>query len=97
MAGYPPSCPEEGRRPSSPTLGQDAVDAFGVRRISSPDETPKVDGEVVWFWRRDAGVKLAGSIPLMTVTTSPLTGESTKETVKTIRVRECRVNLADLW
>jgi hypothetical protein len=29
-------------------------------------------GEVVWSWRRDAGAKSAGSIPLMTVTTSPL-------------------------
>jgi hypothetical protein len=24
-------------------------------------------------------------------------GDSTEETVKTIRVRECRVNLTDLW
>ena len=60
-------------------------------------KTPKAYGEVVWFWRRDAGVKLAGSIPPMTVTTSPLTGEITKETVKTIRVRECRVYLTYLW
>ena len=91
VAGYRPSCPEEGRRPSSPTLGQDAVDAFGVRRVLARwTKTPIADGEVVWSWRRDAGVKLAGSIPPMTVTTSPLTGESTKETVKTVRVRECR-------
>jgi hypothetical protein len=26
-----------------------------------------------------------------------VTGESAEETVKTIRVRECRVNLTDLW
>ena len=31
----------------------------------------EADGEVVWFWRLDAGVKLAGSIPPMTVTTKP--------------------------
>jgi len=56
-------------------LGQDAVDAFGVRRDSfALDENAEADGQVVWFWRRDAGVKLAGSIPLATVTTSPLTG-----------------------
>jgi hypothetical protein len=44
----------------------------------------EADGEVVWFRRLDAGVKLAGSIPLMTVTTKPITGKITKETVKTI-------------
>jgi hypothetical protein len=32
----------------------------------------------VWSWRRDAGAKLAGAIRPATVTTSPLTGESTK-------------------
>jgi len=42
------------------------------------DETPKADGEVVWFWRRDAGVKPCGSNHAATVTTSPLTGEITK-------------------
>jgi hypothetical protein len=29
------------------------------------------DGEVVWFWRLDAGVKLAEVISLATVTTKP--------------------------
>ena len=38
----------------------------------SPDENAKAYGEVVWSWRRDAGVKLAENIPPMTVTTSPL-------------------------
>jgi len=45
--------------------------------LFAPDETLSAYGEVVWSWRRDAGVKSAGSIPPMTVTTSPLTGEST--------------------
>src|SRR5262245_37281716 len=35
--------------------------------ISSPDETFAAYGEVVWFWRRDPGVKLARSIVLTTV------------------------------
>jgi len=36
-------------------------------------------------------------IPRAMVTKSPITRESAKETVKTIRVRECRVMSADLW
>jgi len=44
----------------------------------------EVDGEVVWSWRLDAGVKSAEATPLATVTNKPITGESTKETVKTI-------------
>jgi hypothetical protein len=35
------------------------------------------DGEVVWSWRLDAGVKFA-FIAQATVTTSPITGESPK-------------------
>jgi hypothetical protein len=43
------------------------------------DETPFAYGEVVWSWRRDAGAKLCGEVfRKVTVTTSPLTGESTK-------------------
>jgi hypothetical protein len=43
------------------------------------------DGEVVWSWRPDAGVKFVRSKLLrMTVARKPVTGESTKETVKTI-------------
>ena len=34
------------------------------------------DGEVVWFRRPDAGVKLAGSIPPMTVANKPVAEES---------------------
>ena len=43
---------------------------------SALDEAVSAYGEVVWSWRRDAGAKSAGAIPLATVTTSPLTGES---------------------
>jgi hypothetical protein len=44
------------------------------------------DGEAVWSWRLDAGVKLATMlrIALMTVARKPITGESTEKTVRTI-------------
>jgi hypothetical protein len=46
----------------------------------------KSDGEVVWSCCLDAGIKLREtSFRTTTVTRSPITGESTKETVKTIR------------
>jgi hypothetical protein len=51
-----------------------------------------VDGEVVWSWHRDAGVKLMETFRKRRWQESPFTGESTKEPVKTIRVRECRVS-----
>ena len=35
-------------------------------------------GEVVWFGRRGAGVKLAGSVPLTTEAKEPFSGESMK-------------------
>jgi hypothetical protein len=41
-------------------------------------KTPKAYGEVVWSWRRDAGVKPCGIFREAMVTTSPLTKESTK-------------------
>jgi hypothetical protein len=36
-------------------------------KAKPPDETSAAYGEVVWSWRRDPGVKLAGSVPLTTV------------------------------
>jgi hypothetical protein len=36
------------------------------------------DGEVVWSWRPDAGVKWRGSIRAATVARKPVTGESAK-------------------
>src|ERR1700726_3854727 len=44
----------------------------------------RADGEVVWSWRPDAGAKLCGDDLRRRWQTSPVTGESTKETVKTI-------------
>jgi hypothetical protein len=71
--------PEEGRRPSPPNVGM-GCGGRGRRQACffAPDETPTAYGEVVWSWRRDAGVKLAGSFPPMTVANSPFTGESAK-------------------
>jgi hypothetical protein len=53
---------------------------------------PEADGEVVWSWLPDAGVKFLGSKLLGDDggKKSPVTGESTKETVKPLR-GECRV------
>jgi hypothetical protein len=50
---------------------------------------PAADGEVVWSWTPSAGVD--GGYQAW------YAGESTKEAVKTIRVRECRAVPVDLW
>src|SRR5215831_7937018 len=47
------------------------------------------DGEVVWFWRPDAGAKLVEMICGRRWQESPVTGKSTKETVTPSR-RESR-------
>jgi len=52
--------------------GWDAVDAE-ARRTSAVD----ADGEVVWSWRPDAGVKSCGAIRMATVARKPVTGEGT--------------------
>jgi len=46
----------------------------------------KADGEVVWFWHPDAGAKFswAKSLRERRWQSSPVTGKSAKETVKTI-------------
>jgi hypothetical protein len=43
----------------------------------TPDENAAADGEVVWSWRRDRGVKLAGVSRWRRWQQTPLTGEST--------------------
>ena len=50
----------------------------------APDEALSAYGQVVWFWRRDAGAKSAGAIPPATVTTSPLHREEHEVSRKTI-------------
>jgi hypothetical protein len=52
------------------------------------------DGEVVWSWRPDAGVKSCGAIRMATVARKPVTGESSKEAVKPLR-REGRIASAE--
>jgi hypothetical protein len=64
-----------------------------VQLTSAPD----ADGKVVWFWHPDADAKPADDDRPVTETTKPVSGKSAKETVKTSRVRECRVNLARPW
>jgi hypothetical protein len=49
-----------------------------------PDETLAADGEVVWSWRRDPGVKLAGSIPPATVAKEAAHRGEHEAAVKTI-------------
>jgi hypothetical protein len=59
----------------------------------------KADGEVVWFWRPDAGAKLATILSyrgLRRGQESPVPEEITKETVKPLR-GECRNCSAYLW
>ena len=65
--------PERGVGRRHCTLGWDAVDAG-----SALDEVLFAYGEVVWSWRRDAGVKLVSKSSRATVANSPFTGESTK-------------------
>jgi hypothetical protein len=67
------------------------VDAVMLR-----DEQQRADGEIVWSWRRDAGVKLAGD---------DLAGDGGKKARSPGRSRisrkpsrrECRHVSADLW
>ena len=54
------------------------MDAGGVRYVSHLDEALSAYGEVVWSWRRDAGVKFVSKSSRATVANSPFTGESAK-------------------
>jgi hypothetical protein len=56
----------------------------------------EADGEIVWSWRRDAGVKSAEVIPPATVAKEPFTGESTYKPSKPLR-REGRTSSVNLW
>jgi hypothetical protein len=80
----PHPVPQRGVSRSSRTLVRDAMDAGGAQ-----DGRTGADGEVVWSWTPSAGVD--GGYQAW------YAGESTKEAVKTIRVRECRVSPVDLW
>ena len=87
-----PSRPTEGRIAIVTDAGRDAVDAnapYDVRRRRGRRS------RVVPTPRR--WCQIGGAICRRRWLTSPDTGESTKETVKTIRVRECRVIPVNLW
>jgi hypothetical protein len=52
------SDPQEGRFAIVTSVGCGMRWTFRRQaRVTAPDETAKVYGEVVWSWRRDAGVK----------------------------------------
>jgi hypothetical protein len=69
------SCPARGAlRDRHERWDQDAVDASASSRASrARTNDVEADGEVVWFGRPDAGVKLAMMLPITpaTVTTKP--------------------------
>ena len=71
ISGNSPPSPrlQEGtQRDRHGTLARVAMDACGFSAgLTRADENTAAYGEVVWSWRRDPGVKLAGSIPLTTV------------------------------
>ena len=78
--------PLEGRLAIVTDAGRDAVDAE-VPITNGTD----ADGEVVWSRHPDAGVRLAGSIPLTTVANKPGTpGRARRKPLKPLR-GECRV------
>jgi hypothetical protein len=90
-------------RPSHPMRGagrdrhERAVGCGG--RDSCERRTQLVaDGEVVWFWRPDAGAKFCeDESRKATVAKKPVTGKSTKETVKTIRAGKAGVFPLNLY
>src|SRR5438128_7326896 len=53
--------------------------------FGSPGETFTADGDVVWSWRRDPGVKLLVRPMQRRWQKRPLTGESTKQLLKPLR------------
>jgi hypothetical protein len=55
--------PEEGRWPSSPSVGMGCGGRGQRQAFLAPDETLFAYGKVVWSWRRDAGAKLCGTFP----------------------------------
>ena len=71
---------------SSRTLGTGCDGRGSVRRAKCVRTNDvAVDGEVVWSWRPDAGAKVRGcKFAERRWQKSPVTGESTKDTVKTI-------------
>jgi hypothetical protein len=74
-----PSHPRQGRFAIVTNAGWDAVDAGSVRHAQACwTKTLVAYGEVVWSWRRGAGVKSAKDIPPATEAKEPFSGESTR-------------------
>jgi hypothetical protein len=77
-------CPQEGRFAIVTNVGQ------GMRWTQQPQARKRrrmrfeADGKIVWSWRPDAGVKSAGFSCRRRWQKSPVTGESTKISRKTI-------------
>src|SRR5713101_676400 len=72
---------------SSRTLGRGCDGRGSVRRNFAQTNDAATDGEVVWSWRSDAGAKVVKTLPAShgrRWQPSMVTGESTKDTVKTI-------------
>jgi len=71
---------DEGRWPSSRACGE-----MRWTRELRLTCVAQAYGEVVWSWRRGAGVKLREVFRVATVARKPFTGESTKQAVKPLR------------
>ena len=64
----PVPCPQEGRfAVVTERRARDAMDAVASGMLACRTKTPAADGEVVWSWRRDPGVKLRGKAHAATV------------------------------
>ena len=62
---------------SSRSVARVAMDAVASGRSCLPDENVSAYGEIVWFWRPDAGVKFCGKARRAMVARKPVTREST--------------------
>ena len=75
------------------------MDAGGVRRVSAATKMQLADGEVVWFWRSEAGAKSAMMLTRLADdggNQAMVTGKSTYKLLKPLR-REGRMIPAHLW
>ena len=83
--------PERGALAIVTNVGRDAVDAGGAFRRTALS----ADGEVVWSWRLDAGVKFAEPSVGDGDKKARSPGRARRKPLKPLR-RECRVTPVDL-
>ena len=77
--------PQEGRfAVVTERRARDAMDAVASGGFYSPGETFTADGEVVWSWRRDPGVKPFGKSRMATVAKEAAHRGEHEAAVKTI-------------